>query len=134
MRRRSALTLALAGLMFWSIGVGEATKAEGLSLALVSYELIPSSEYAPDTLERNELNTTARTVTVKLAVPILLSGKNSILLNFFTLRSLYQTYENAEAAGVLFRPDYLYTFKYGLVFRQVLSDKWNLALLAQLAC
>jgi hypothetical protein len=66
-----------------------------------------------------------------LAVPLLLSGRNTILLNSLTLRLVRQDYYNVEFASHVFQPHNLYQLKYGLVFRKVLSERWTVSTLVQ---
>jgi hypothetical protein len=105
--------------------------AEGLELASFSYEYVPSAELDILGDEARELQTRSQTFTAKLAIPILLSGRNTALLNFITLRELRQHYDNVKASGVEYTPAHLYTIKYGLVFRQVISEQWSFATLIQ---
>ncbi|MFQ5599948.1 MAG: DUF6268 family outer membrane beta-barrel protein, partial [Candidatus Krumholzibacteriia bacterium] len=102
-----------------------------MSVASFSIEHVPTAELVLSGLEEDEVETSATTLTAKFAVPIPLRGRDTVLLNFFTLRSLQQTYVGNSSAGGVFRPDYLYTFKYGLVLHQIISDRWTFAVLAQ---
>lgn len=117
MIRKYLITVALI------IGFSGTVLGEKLSLASASFEYIPSAELDRGGSEYDEVKTSSQTYTVKLALPLLLNGKKTVLLNFFTLRSLYQTYGDVNPGTNLYRPDYLYTFKYGLVFLQRLSEK-----------
>ncbi|MFH1372374.1 MAG: DUF6268 family outer membrane beta-barrel protein [bacterium] len=106
-------------------------RADGFQLASFSFERVPSAEIDLTGVEEEELETAASTTTTKLAVPIPLAGRETVLLNFITLRVLHQSYGNIEAADVAFLPSNLYTIKYGLVFHQTLSDQWSLNVLVQ---
>jgi hypothetical protein len=106
-------------------------QADGFRLASFSIEQVPSAEINLSGNEEEELQTSASTYTSKLAIPIKLDGRRRVLLHFITFRVLHQTYSNFEAAGVAFLPADLYTIKYGLVLRQVLSDQWSLNILVQ---
>ena len=108
-----------------------APRAESLTLAELSYEYVPSAELKLTGNEADELQTTAETMTCKLAVPVLLNGTRTMLLNFLTLRAFHQTYQDEATVRAVFKPENLYSFKYGLVFRHVLNDKWCFASLIQ---
>lgn len=106
-------------------------RAEGFPVSSLSYEYVPDAELVLTGVEEDDLKVTARTSTFKLNVPILLDGRDKILLNALTVRRLDQSYTNSKSGADTFRPDDLYTFKWGLVYRQVLGEKWWGAVLIQ---
>ncbi len=105
--------------------------AEKLELLSFDYELVPEPDLEHTSTEEEELRIVAHTYSLKFALPVLLDGTSTAVLNSFTLRTLHQVYHNVEAAGLVYTPDDLYTFKYGLVFLQKLSPQWRLAVLVQ---
>jgi len=113
------------------LGAPVRTQAEKLSLASFSYEYVPNAELDRTGDEADEIDSNAHTYTGKLALPVLLSGTNTMILNFLTFRTVYQTYGAVAESTYAYRPDYLYSFKYGLVFLRKLSPKWRLAVLVQ---
>jgi hypothetical protein len=123
--------LVLTTTLFITTSLFTPTAAEKLSLASFDYEYVPNAELDRTGNEADELKSDAHTSTLKFAVPLLLSGTDRMVLNFFTLRTLYQTYGPIANSTYAYRPDYLYSFKYGLVFMQRLSPKWKLAVLVQ---
>ena len=127
-RARLGITV---GLLIATLLFGSTSAAEGLELVSFDYELVPEPDLEHTDVEAEELRIIAHTYTLKFALPLLLDGQNTMLLNFVTLRTLHQSYRNVAAAGLVYRPDDLYTFKYGLVFLQKLSPRWRLAVLIQ---
>ncbi len=124
----SAILIALAAL---SLSLGPAARAGQFTLASFSSEYVPDAELSLTGEEEDEIGTSALTNTLKFAVPVSLSGHRTMLLNFFTLRSLSQSYDDVSNSPGTFRPAKLYTLKYGLVFHHALSDRWNLSTLLQ---
>lgn len=118
-----ALLAAVAG--------APSARARGFPVASLGYEYVPEAELVLTGLEEDEVRTAARTATLKLNVPILLEGRDKVLLNALTIRHLDQSYAAAESGRDTFRPDDLYTFKWGLVYRQVLGQHWSGAVLVQ---
>ncbi|NIP43080.1 MAG: hypothetical protein GWO41_01460 [candidate division Zixibacteria bacterium] len=105
--------------------------AEGLELVSFSYEIVPEAEIDLTGVEEEELKVAQQTFTAKLAIPVLLSGQNTMLLHFLTFRWLHQSYDQVSLAGQIYRPEYLYSIKYGLVFIQRISPRWQFAFLLQ---
>ena len=128
--RIPAIRSILTALLLLAASASLASEA-GFPLASVSYELTPGAELRLSGLEEDELGVTASIATVKLALPILLSGRDRVLVNYLTVRNAHQTYEDTESGVDTFRPEDLYTFKYGLVFREVLGERWSVATLLQ---
>ncbi|MEE8578007.1 MAG: DUF6268 family outer membrane beta-barrel protein [candidate division Zixibacteria bacterium] len=133
MHRKSLLrqTTVTALFVVVALALGQGSRADGISLVSFSYELVPKAELDIYNDRGEELAVEAQTFTSKLALPILIDGKRTIVLNFLTFRWMRQSYDNANADRNFFRPDLLYTLKYGFVFRQVLSDRWSVAMLVQ---
>jgi len=105
--------------------------AEGLELVSFSYEFVPEAEIDLTGVEAEELKVAQQTFTAKMAIPVSLSGRNTMLLHFLTFRWLHQSYDQVALAGQVYRPEYLYSIKYGLVFVQRLSPRWQFAFLLQ---
>jgi hypothetical protein len=105
--------------------------ARAFDVASLSHEIVPGAELDLTGVEEDEIRATAHTTTLKLAVPVFLGGRGTVLVNFLTLRSLSQSYEVPPTAGDVFRPDDLFTVKYGLVLRRELSERWSVAVLGQ---
>ena len=105
--------------------------AEGLELVSFSYEFVPEAEIDLTGVEAEELKVAQQTFTAKMAIPVLLSGQNTMLLHFLTFRWLHQSYDQVALAGQVYRPEYLYSIKYGLVFIQRISPRWQFAFLLQ---
>jgi len=127
---RNAVLSALLALLALSLPVPRA-RADGFSLASVSYEYVPEAELVLTGAEEDDLKSTARTSTIKLNLPILLHGRDRVLLNALTLRLLDQHYLGSKSGADTFRPENLYTFKWGLVYRHVLGERWSGAVLLQ---
>lgn len=124
---------ASATILVLLLAVTPAARArpEGFPVASLGYEYVPEAELVLTGVEADDLKTTSRTATLKLNVPILLDGRDKVLLNALTLRHVDQDYRDTESGADTFRPDDLYTFKWGLVYRQMLGARWSGAVLVQ---
>lgn len=114
-----------------SVGGAPSVRARGFPVASLGYEYVPEAELVLTGVEEDDLKTIARTATLKLNLPLLLDGRDKVLLNALTVRHLDQSYRDTESGADTFRPDDLYTFKWGLVYRQVLGERWSGAVLVQ---
>jgi len=113
------------------LGPPPPARAERFSLVSLSYEYVPEAELVLTGAEEDDLHTVARTSTLKLNLPVLLDGRDKILLHALTVRRLDQSYLDSDSGADTFRPDDLYSFKWGLVYRQVLGERWTGAVLVQ---
>jgi len=134
-RRRSRAR----AMIHYSLGAGTlaffllvtAFPAAGFELVRASYEYIPSAELDLTGAEPDEVQTSATMFTARLLLPVPIRGRETILVNRFVFRVLHQMYEEGPRTREVFRPDNLYTLRWGLGLRQTLGDTWRTIVFVQ---